>query len=51
MNFHLDFGKEDVRPGTYIFLKEKAVLKEDEQQVWPFKQEFTISSQEAKKIK
>ena len=24
--------------------------KEDEQQVWPFKQEFTISSQEAKKL-
>ena len=22
-------------------------MKEDEQQVWPFKQEFTISSQEA----
>lgn len=49
MNFHLDFGKEDVRPGTYIF-EGKAVLKEDEQQVWPFKQEFTISSQEAKKL-
>ena len=39
MNFHLDFGKEDVRPGTYIF-EGKAVLKEDEQQVWPFKQEL-----------
>lgn len=49
MNFHLDFGKEDVRPGTYIF-EGKAVLKKDEQQVWPFKQEFTISSQEAKKL-
>ena len=45
MNFHLDFGKEDVRPGTYIFEG-----KADEQQVWPFKQEFTISSQEAKKL-
>ncbi|MDN3194221.1 WxL protein host-binding domain-containing protein, partial [Enterococcus faecalis] len=43
------FGKEDLRPGTYIF-EGKAVLKEDEQQVWPFKQEFTISSQEAKKL-
>lgn len=49
MNFHLDLGKQPLDAGTYIFTG-RAILQQDEQQSWPFQQEFTINTREAKKI-
>ena len=47
MNFHLDLGKQPLDAGTYIFTG-RAILQQDEQQSWPFQQEFTINTREAK---
>lgn len=49
MNFHLDLGKQPLDAGTYIFTG-RAILQQDEQQSWPFQQEFTINTREAKKL-
>lgn len=47
MNFHLDLGKQPLDAGTYIFTG-RAILQQDEQRSWPFQQEFTINTREAK---
>lgn len=49
MNFHLDLGKQPLDAGTYIFTG-RAILQQDEQRSWPFQQEFTINTREAKKL-
>ena len=49
MNFHLDLGKQPLDAWTYIFTG-RAILQPDEQQSWPFQQEFTINTREAKKL-
>ncbi|MEN2299998.1 DUF3324 domain-containing protein, partial [Enterococcus faecalis] len=50
MKFHLDLGKQPRDAGTYIFTG-RAILQQHEQHSWPFQQEVTINTREAKKLK
>ncbi|MGC3150621.1 WxL protein host-binding domain-containing protein, partial [Enterococcus faecalis] len=49
IKLHLDLGKQPVDAVTYIFTG-RAILQQQEQRSWPFQQEFTINTPDAKQL-